>query len=349
MTNTKFILLAILFTIILNSCKENPKRSTTPAQSEDKTENIESNYVLNDSFPVGDARRYGVTAKTAKSSHPTSGKNFMTTVLDLAENTGMEIVFPAGYYGMDLNLNSRKNLNLRFNNSEFSLINMAQTNDSLSKPENISIKGTLICYASLGITNASKIAIDSIILKSDISKNLWGLRNTGCHIYFGSKDIKINYLEVQDLGSGSDKYKYTHAALAIDGWNNNPVNVQIKKIHIKSSDRHGIYMTGRDHLIDEVIIDKFGVGSSEGMSGMQDAENGEEKDFKALWINKCYDSFIENITINELESKGKYTAHFDSGNKEKPVTIGKFKVINNNPDITILEEDPNGVIIEIKE
>jgi hypothetical protein len=82
------------------------------------------------------------------------------------------------------------------------------------------------------------------------------------------------------------------------------------------------------------------------MAPMQDAEKGEETEFKALWVNKCYDSFIEKITINEQDSKGKYTAHFDYGNKSKPFTIGLLKVINDNPNINILEEDPNGVIIE---
>ncbi|UPS92546.1 hypothetical protein [Bizionia sp. M204] len=339
--NVVLVSLAAIFIIV--SCKKSKEE-----QTEIKIFN-ELDFVLNNAYEKGDVRRYGLTFDNAAQTHPKNKKGMMETVLDVAELGNIEMTFQKGYYKTNLVLNHRKNLNLKFNNSEFSLIHITQTHDTLPRPENINLKGSLISYASLGITNASNIAIDSIILKSDTSKNLWGLRNAGCHIYLGCNDIKINYLEVQDLGSGNEKYKNVHAAVTIDGAGNNPVNVQIKKIHIKSSDRHGIYMTGRDHLIDEVIIDKFGVGSSEGMSGMQDAENGEEKDFKALWINKCYDSFIENITINELESKGKYTAHFDSGNKEKPVTIGKFKVINNNPDITILEEDPNGVIIEIKE
>ncbi|WP_417238539.1 hypothetical protein [Bizionia sp.] len=337
------ITVSLVSVFIVVSCKKNKEEQIKTISFN------ELDFVVNETYPKGDVRRYGLNFENAAQTHPKSKKGMMETVLDVAELGNIEMIFHEGYYNTNLVLNHRKNLNLKFNNSEFSLIHIVQAYDSLSRPENINLKGSLIGYASLGITNASKIAIDSIILKSDISKNSWGLRNAGCHIYSGCNDIKINYLEVQDLGSGSEKYKNAHAALVIDGAGNNPINVQIKKIYIKSSDRHGIYMTGRDHLIDEVIIDKFGVGSSKGMSGMQDAENGEEKDFKALWINKCYDSFIENITINELESKGKYTAHFDSGNKEKPVTIGKFKVINNNPDITILEEDPNGVIIEIKE
>lgn len=343
-----FYNLSILLIFVLVSCKNESK----PINLQENTKEVvfnDSSYVLNPNYKIGDARRYGVTAEAAKLSHPYSGKNRMTTVLDLAESQGIEMSFPSGYYGMDLTLDSRKNMNLRFNNSEFSLIHITQQNDSLPIPENINLKGTLIAYARLGITEAKNISIDSVILKTDLSKNLYKLRNTGCHIYHGCNDIKINYLEVDDLGSGSEKYKYTHAALAIDGWQNNPENVQIKKLHIKSTDRHGIYITGKDHLLEEVIIDKFGVGSSEYMDGMQDAAKGEEKEFKALWVNKCYNSFIESITINEKDSKAKYTAHFDSGDKNRPFTINKFKVINNNPKIEILEEANNGIIVEIME
>ncbi len=347
----KKLIVAFLIGLIALSCKNEKKETVKDGSNTEKQAKAfdDSDYVLDDSFPFGDARRYGVTAENASKIHPFSNKNRMTTALDIAEKSGIEISFPKGYYGMDLTLDNRKGLKLRFDNSEFSLIHITQKSDTLPVPENITLKGTLIAYARLGMTEAKNISIDSVILKTDTSKNLYKMRNSGCHIYHGCENVSIKYLEVNDLGSGGDKYKYTHAALAVDGWNNNPKNVRIKKLHIKSTDRHGIYLTGKDHLIGEVIIDKFGIGSSTGMDGMQDAAKGEEKDFKSLWINKCYDSFIEKITINEQGSKGKYTAHFDSGDKTRPVTIGSFKVINDNPNISILEEEKNGVIIESKE
>jgi hypothetical protein len=335
----------LLLALIVISCKENKQETLEETISEIERFD-DSKYVLDDSYPFGDARRYGVTAEDARKGHPQTGKNRLTTALDIAEISGEEISFPSGYYGMNLTLDNRENLKLKFDNSEFHLIHITQINDSLKKPKNIKIGGTLIVYERLGLTEAQNIELDSVIIKSDISKNLRNTRSKGCHIYHGCKNIKINYLEIEDFGSGDKSYQYNHAALAIDGWNNNPENVQIKKVHIKSTDRHGIYITGKDHLIDEVIIDKFGVGSSVDMAPMQDAEKGEETEFKALWVNKCYDSFIEKITINEQDSKGKYTAHFDYGDKSKPFTIGVFKVINDNPKISILEEDPNGVIIE---
>lgn len=343
MKSVVVIVLVVFFS--LTSCKNDRKQ---PNESQVEVEEVfnDSSYVLDSKFPLGDVRRYGLTAETAKLVHPFTGKNRMITVLDLAEERQIEMSFPGGYYGMNLDLTSRKNLKLKFNNSEFHQVKIVHRNDTLKAPENIVLGGTLIVFDRLALTEAKNITLDSIIIKSDINKNLSKGKSRGCHIYHGSKNIKIKYLKIDDLGSDLVKDKYTHAALAIDGWNNNPVNVQIEKIHIKSTDRHGIYITGKDHLIGDVVIDKFGVGSSEGMDGMQDAKKGEEKDFKALWINKCYDSFIENITINEKDSKAKYTAHFDAGDKERPFTIGTFKVINNNPKIELLEEEGNGVVIE---
>ena len=82
------------------------------------------------------------------------------------------------------------------------------------------------------------------------------------------------------------------------------------------------------------------------MSPMQDAVKGEETEFKALWINKCYDSSIERVVINEKDSKAKYTAHFDYGDKTRPFTIGVLDIINDNPNTNILEDNNNGVLIE---
>ncbi|WP_242120110.1 hypothetical protein [Aestuariivivens sediminicola] len=345
MKNGMFILLCALFM----ACVDTDKKTKPNEESIESAVFNDSIFVLDNTFPPGDARRYGVTAANARKAHPITGKNRLLTALDIAEQSGMEMSFPSGYYDMDLTLDHRKNLNLRFNNSGFNLIHITQIKETFPKPENISLKGKLIVYDRLGITEALGIEIDSVIIKSDPTKNIRKMRSRGCHIYHGCKDIKIGYLEIEDFGSGDKTYQYNHAALALDGWNNNPENVQIKKIHIKSTDRHGIYITGKDHLIGDVVIDKFGMGSSVDMAPMQDAQIGEEKDFKALWVNKCYNSFIENIIINEKDSKGKYTAHFDYGDALRPFTIGKFKVINNNPEIEILEEDVNGVVIEINE
>lgn len=348
----KKIVFLLVMSVLSLSCgdkkKENSKKTTTETETKSFDD---SDYVLDDSYPLGDVRRYGIFPDSSFTArHPFSKEPKMKTVLDLAEEHGIELYFPEGFYRRALILDSRQNLKLRFDNAAFNIIHITKDKKDEEEgiaPKNIVLKGKIISYDRLGMTHAENISIDTVYIKSDLKKNK--RRSRGCHIYAGCKNIDIKYLEVEDFGSGDVTYQYNHAALAIDGWQNNPENVQIDKVYIKSTDRHGIYLTGRDHLIGEVIIDKFGVGNSKDMAPMQDAKKGEEKDFKALWVNRCYDSFIEKITINEQDSKGKYTAHFDSGDKTQPVTIGTFKVINDNSNINILEEDVSGVIIENKE
>ena len=347
----RFFFSITLLALVIVSCKNDPKTNKEGATDEtEATVFNDSSYVLNNDYPVGDVRRYGVFPDSSfLAQHPFTKETKMKTILDIAENHDVELFFPKGNYRRALILDSRIGLKISFDNAEFDLVHITNNTESKIRPKDIELKGTIITYDRLGITEAENISIDSVIIKSDITKNIKGMRSRGCHIYYGCKGISIKYLEIDDFGSGDVNYQHNHAALAIDGWNNNPENVQIQKVHIKSTDRHGIYITGTDHLIGEVIIDRFGVGSSKDMSPMQDAVKGEEKEFKALWINKSYNSFIENITINEKDSKGKYTAHFDAGDKTRPFTIGTFKVINDNPKINILEEDNNGVIIEIKQ
>jgi len=346
----RFFLSITLLALVLVSCKNDTKvnQDTTTENTEAFVFN-DSSYVLNGDYPVGDIRRYGVFPDSIHpSGHPFTKKTRIETILDLSEQHNIEMLFPKGYYNKALVIKGRENINLNFQNAEFGGMIQIFEQDSVFA-NNINLKGSLVTYGGFFSRNVENINIGNLQIKSDVSKNIEKLRSKGCLINAGSKNIKINNLIIDDLGSDSEKYKYVAAALSIQGWNNNPENVQIKKIHIKSTDRHGIYITGTDHLIGEVIIDKFGVGGSKDMSQMQDAAKGEEKDFKALWVNKCYNSSIESLIINEKGSKAKYTAHFDAGDKTRPFTIGTLNIINDNPNINILEEDNNGVIIEIQQ
>ena len=341
----------ILFISLFFSCKTDKKTEDSSKRDSKKEIFNDSLYVLNKNFKVGDVRRYGIYPdSTFGNIHPKTKISKFQTVLNIAENHGVELFFPKGYYGRGLFLESKKNIKINFDNAEFNTITISAARDSIiKKSENIRFKGTVISYGGLAITKAIDVLIDSVYIKTNLHKNV--SRSRGCHIYAGAENVTIKYLYVDDLGSGSKKYINNHAALAIDGYKNNPVNVQIKKVHIKSSDRHGAYITGSDHIIDELIIDKFGVGSSKHMSGMQDANNKieEHKEFKGLWVNRCYDSFIEKVTINTKDSKGKYAIHFDEGDKNRPVTIGRLKILNPKKSIKSKVEPKTGVIVEIDE
>lgn len=333
----------IIFVLFLiSSCKEKQEKNETSDKDLINLSFDENSYVTNLNFAIGDVRRYGLTASTVLKIHPKTNKTFLETILDIAEESKIEMVFAPEFYKTNLKLNERKNIKLKFNDSKFNSLRLIKR-DSINFPENIKLSGKLSVYGNLGITGAENIVIDSIILISDKQKNLWGKRNTGAHFYLGCENIKLKYIEVQDLGSGESHYKNAHAAIVIDGAGNNPKNICIDKAHVKSTDRHGVYITGTDNYIKELIIDKFGEGDSNFMSGMQDAVKGEEKEFTGLWINKCYDCAFDKVTINEKESKGKYTAFFDAGDKTKPTLIGEMIILNDNKAIGIKRDDNTAV------
>ncbi len=304
-------------------------------------------YALHKEYPIGDVRRYGIFPdSTYTFSHPVSKKSKMMTALDLAEKQNIELFFPKGYYNSSLLLDSRKNLKLRFDKAEFDLINMTRLKKGDEEPENIVFKGTVISYERLGLMHAKNIVMDSVLIKSDTVKSIRKMRSRGCHIYFGCEDIRINYLFVEDVGSDDKRYQHTHAALAVDGYKDNPKSLHIKKLHIQSTDRHGIYLTGSGHKIDEVIIDRFGIGSSENMSGMQDSGPLENTLFSAIWINRCYDSEIGKIVINAKNSDGYFTANFDEGDSLRPVKIKEMTIHNFDRTLPVYFADNTGVILE---
>lgn len=337
----KYIIVVLIITFF--SCKSDKKTSEPTVKVVKESVFNDSKYVLDGSFEMGDVRRYGVFPDSIYAfNHPFTKKGRLETVLDLSENQGILMNFPSGYYKTDLVIRGRKDVKLNFENAEFGGMIQIFEQDSIQS-ENITFKGNLISYGGFFTRKSSNLNINALSIKSDIEKNIYNMRSKGCHIYVGSSNITINNLEIDDLGSGTEKYKYTHAAIAIDGWNNNPTEVTINKAYIKSTDRHGVYMTGTDNYIKELTIDKFGVGTSKFMDGMQDAAKGEEKDFTAVWVNKCYDCAFEKIIINEKDSKGKYTAFFDAGDKTKPTVIGEIIILNDNPLIDF-KRDPNTAV-----
>ena len=125
-----YFLLGIL--VCFFSCKE--KEAGEKSNSHKKiafkeTQKIlsEDAYILNENFPKGDVRRYGIFPDSAyTNTHPVSKKSKITTVLDMAETNKIELFFPKGYYKTALLLDSRKNIKLRFDKAEFDLVHITQ-------------------------------------------------------------------------------------------------------------------------------------------------------------------------------------------------------------------------------
>ncbi len=339
------IIVLITFFLACNSDRVNQEMGAN-ILNQKELDSIELLYTVDTSFNKGDARRYGLTPETAARKHLKMPNNYLTAIIDLAEKTGMTISFPKGYYPLNLTLDGRRNVKLHFNHSAFELIHITDRDGKGPRPENIELTGTLISFVRLGITEATNIKIDTILLKSNPEMSKSKLRNRGCHIYHGVKDVSINYLEIDDLGSGNEQYKHTHAALAIDGTHNNPKQININEIYIRSSDRHGIYLTGSDHTIGTITISQFGVGSAEGMSNMQESMPGQEKEFTGVWLNKCTNTTIDQIIIDCEKSNGKFALKFERGSIFKPTIINQLIVKNYKKDLP-LDYPPN--VIEIGE
>ncbi len=343
-------ILLISFFAIFISCNKKAKGDTNQKIKPNlvKTKIYTDNQlVLNKEFKIGDVRRYGMFPDSAYSyRHPLTNNPKITDVLDLAENEGIELFFPKGFYNVPLILDSRENIKIKSNKAEFDIIDITVDPEIKKKPRNITIKGTIISFDRLGITESTNVKIDSVIIKSDTIRSARKMRARGCHIYYGSNHISIDYLQIDDFGSGDKRYDNNHAALAIDGWGNQPKNVYIGEVYIKSTDRHGVYITGENHFIGDIIIDKFGVGNDKEMLPMQDADAKEEKLFAGVWVNRCFNSIINNIYINNKNSKGYFNVNFDEGDLDKPVKIQYLEVKNFNRTLPVRFASNTGTIVD---
>ncbi|MBQ4801410.1 hypothetical protein J8L88_01005 [Aquimarina sp. MMG015] len=296
-------------------------------------------YVINGDYRIGDVRRYGCMPNSTIGNHPYSKKHTLETILDIAEK-GIEITFPEGYYKSELVFKGRENVKVNFNKAEFGgSIQIIDDAIKKIKSSNIILKGQLTTYTKFFTRNSNEIYVEDLIIRSDTTKSLLGLRSMGCDIYAGTKNLRMNNLVVGDLGSGSEKYKFSRAALQIHGWGNNPEGIIIKKVLIKSSDRHGVYLTGDRHKIDELIVDNFGVGSVINMESLEDAQKEESKMISGVWFNKCNNSEIGSIEINKTNSKGRYSIWFDEGKFEEPTIIEHLILIGKTEKLPINSND----------
>jgi len=348
----KQIFTILLILVLIFSCDSKKKSKKNDNLKEIEKEVIIKKYTENQlalykQYKIGDVRRYGMFPDSAYThSHPITNTPKITEILNLAENSDIELFFPKGYYGVPLILDSRENIKIRTDKAEFDIIQITADLNKKNKPKNIKFKGTIISFDRLGITEATNIKLDSVIIKSDTIKSARKMRARGCHIYYGSNHISIDYLQIEDFGSGDERYNTNHAALAIDGWGNQPKNVTIEKVYIKSSDRHGVYITGENHFIGKIIIDKFGVGNAKDMLAMQDADEEEAKLFAGVWVNRCYNTIINSISIDNKNSKGFFSANFDEGDVNKPVAIQFLEVKNFDRTLPIRFAKNTGVIVE---
>ena len=328
--------------MFLVNCSEgrNTKSSIIPSIDN------EQDYAINLEFEKGDARRYGVFPEVTNTRiNERTGKSVIVSLLDLAETNDIKIYFETGDYPHDLNLKSRKNLDLVFNDVSFNALVISGT--TINKSENIKLAGSIKLYDRLGVYQAQNIWIQDVIITSNFTKNLGKLRSRGCHIYKGAINVKIDYLKIEDLGSGESKaYENSHAALVIDGMGENPIGVSIKKLLILSSDIHGAYITGENHSIDSLTIKAYGQGETSFMSKMQEAKPGHEKIVSGAWINRCNGCSFKSMTIITRNSPLGFPLKLDKGRLDRPTIIEHLILDQKYTDTLIVDEINSNIILK---
>lgn len=319
--------------LILCSCRKN-------GQSNGLVRKVlnEEKYVVNSEFPIGDVRRYGIVADSLITPKQMEG------VLDLAES-GIQINFPKGYYRTSLILRGRTNISIFFHDASFS--GQIQIMDGLNSlpSQKISLKGKVTTYNKFFTKFSKGITIDTLIIASDTEKNDSNKRPLGCNIYAGTKNLSINKLIIEDLGSGEEYYKFSLAALQIHGWNNNPENVNIREVLIERSDKHGAYITGSNHNFGKITIKKVGLGTVKINNGLEDADASEIDIVASLWINKCQSSYFRDVIIDCKDSKAKVTVNFDEGSSNKTTILDFLTIKHNLYNIPMIPNDLTNVVV----
>lgn len=334
------------------SCNEKQKDTsvlkTNETSSKQKKRDLdELKYVLNDSFPLGDVRRYGVFPNKGIPNHPVTDKNVIQTAIDISEKLGIELYFPKGYYREGLIIKGKENVKIKFDEAEFSGPIYIIEDENKKGSKNIEFRGKVVTYTKFFTSYSSGIKIEKVHVKSNDTLSNYKKRSSGAEIYRGTEDLIIKELIIDDLGSGDEEFLTASAALQIHGWGANPKDIQINSVHIKSSDKHGAYITGDDIFIDELKIDAFGVGQQKYMTRMQDAAEGEEKQITGLWLNKCNNSILGDVFINTEKSKGKYALWLDSGGEiNKPTAVEYVKLIGGDQKLPIYAEEDTNIVVK---
>ncbi|GMN07852.1 hypothetical protein MTsPCn5_32410 [Croceitalea sp. MTPC5] len=304
----------LVLIFLLVGCKKNED------QWKKDLEKIDTEFTLHNEYDYLDVRRYGLFPGKPIGGHPKNGKNVVEALLDLAE-LGVPIRFPEGFYKTALKIQGRKNIKLYFNNTIFAgLVEVRNSND-------IHLMGSLSTLEQFYTRDSENIQADIVFVKKDSILSINNRRPYGCSIHSGTKNLTIKKLVVEDVGSGTFDYKFVKGGLIIHGHNNEPEEINIDSVIIKSSDRHGAYISGENIEIDFLSIEKFGVGSGLEMAPMEGGILGDQLAFSGLWIKNCFNSSIKRTEIKLMESGGVHSLNMDYGETFRPVVLDTVLLI----------------------
>lgn len=283
--------------------------------------------VINKNYPWGDARRYGIFPDGTTNWNLDT--NYIDNIQQNSANLGISIYFPSGFYNTELNIyTSNVSINLDKDVEFAGLIHIGSlTQDDI---ENVKINGTVVTYDRFGTFKINGLYVERVHVKADGTKalNYPGIRSRGIHIYSGTKNLVCKEMIIDDF----DQNGYNNeSAFAADGYQNNPQKLKIDRIIIKKSDVHGVYLTGTGHRIGEIIIEEYGAGQYTQGTGLQDSDGlAQSQELKGVWINRCEDTEIGRIVVNQSNEGTRAYAKYDvmideTGiNRYGTVTVGEI-------------------------
>ena len=327
-----------LFLCFIFSCKGEEKKNDKPTQNKPEVklngalESFIDTLTIDDSYSIDDVRRYGLMPDKTIGAHPKTKKPIIEQIISLA-NKGQELNFPKGYFKTALNLSDASGVKLNFNNTEFSGgIIIKGTKDS--PVENIDLNGKLATYSTFSCSFIDNVSIDSLIIRNYKEKNISKIESSGCNIYTGSTSLYIDYLEIEGTGSDSDQFRYTPAALMVHGKSPEPIDILLKEVLIKSSDRHGAYLSGNTIDIEKLKIESYGQGKVVNMLPIAYTKRGDEKKITGLWLFDFNNSTINDLEINTQNSpKAVDALYLDNGDGNYISNIFDLNITGNRKNI----------------
>lgn len=328
----KQILLTAAF-IFMYSCTSN---SSKTVKSKPVIE--DSKWVIDSTLPKGHIGRYGILPNTYYSDAQ------VKKVLEM-NALGVDLFFPNDTYDINLVFHSSKGNKIVFDNTTIKgRLYIIGSDGALS--EDIQLLGTLKVLDKVFLRHAQNIKLETLKVISDSTNSKRGTDNPGVSIYAGVDTLILDSLFIENpTQNNQDHNKFSAAALQVHGWNNNPKNISMDYVHIKNSGRSAVYLTGENHEIGTLIIDSFGGTEDTNMAGLEDAIPGEEKKYKALWINKCNNCIVYEAEIIQELNENTHHLAVGTGDTSKPSIIEQLSFVSDNGEVFVLERIPSNVIV----
>ncbi|MBA6151928.1 hypothetical protein [Gelidibacter maritimus] len=332
----QFIIYVFCICFLFSCEKIERPRIQAPVNTNEKDD---TKLIVNDTFSIGDVRRYGIFP------NQTISNKKLAAIIEFSSG-GPQLYFPKGFYPINLNIVGLSHISIYFDDATLGG-GLTITDKENHQSSKIAINGNLKILDKIFIRESNNLFFENVTVKTDTLGSIYNSRNRGVSIYVGSKNIKFEKLKILNTGGdGSEFYTYVAAALQVHGWKNNPEYITINELEIQNAARTALYLTGQHHLLKKVQIKNFGFGSDANMFGLEDTKKGDEKMFSGAWINKCNDCVIDSLAIANKSLKGAYSINFGVGTYSQPTFINNVQFSENAKNMPLKDDPLTNILVK---